>query len=146
MSRNDALDGLLALGAALPPGGAGTSWGETGRKMKAPEDCQMPALLQVDGDTEVTTKLGLLNKRVQQVTWVIYHNAGSDLAVEPARFTANLIDLIEATFNGHSGRGVTFETLGGNAYAAYIDGAIRRFAGDLDGIELITVPFSVLLP
>jgi hypothetical protein len=41
---------------------------------------------------------------------------------------------------------VNLQTLGGLVFACYIEGAIRRFSGDLDGIEMVIVPLIVLLP
>lgn len=143
MSRNAAFDALLSIGASVPPGGIGSTWGETGRKLKLQDQAQMPALFQVEGDTETESRLGQLRRRKLQVTWVIMHNAGADQAVEPSRYSQDLIDAIEAKL-GPSG--ISYETAGGNVYAAYIDGATRRFMGDLDGIELITVPITLLLP
>lgn len=142
MNRNLAFDALLAIGAGIQPS-PGQSWAETGRKMKAPEQAQMPALLQVEGDSETKSKFGQLQQRKEQVLWVVYHNAGADQAVEPARYSQDLKDAIEAVFGD---KGISFQTLGGQVYAAFIDGAIRRFPGDLDGIELITIPITLILP
>jgi hypothetical protein len=142
MSRNDAFDALLAIGAAIEPS-AGQQWAETGRKMKSPDAVQKPALLQVEGDSQTESRLGQLQRRKEQVAWVIYQNAGADQAVEPARFSQDLKDAIEAVFTP---AGISFETLGGRVYSAYIDGAIRRYPGDLDGVELIIVPITLLLP
>jgi predicted DNA binding CopG/RHH family protein len=143
MSRNDAFAALLAIGAQIEPGAPGSAWGEHGRKMKPPEKAQMPALFQIEGDSEAESKLGQLIKRKQQVLWVIIQNTGKDQSVEPAINSADLIDRVEAKFGD---KGLSYQTLSGNVYAAYIDGAIRRYPGDIDGIEMITVPISVLLP
>lgn len=143
MSSNDALNSLLAIGASIEPGGPGSSWGEYGRKMKPPEKCQLPALIQIDGDREWQSKLGQLQRRKQQCTWVIMQSLGKDQSIIPAEGSFDLIDLIEAKFGD---KGIAFESLGGKVYAAFIDGTIRRFAGDIDGIEMITIPISLLIP
>lgn len=143
MSSNDALNSLLAIGAAIEPAGAGSAWGETGRKMKPPEKCQAPALIQIEGDREWQSRLGQLQKRKQQVNWLIIQNSGKDQSVAPAINSFDLIDKIEATFGD---KGISFQSLGGRVYAAYIEGAIRRFPGDIDGLELIIIPISLLIP
>lgn len=142
MSRNDIFDAMLAIGQQIEPGAPGSLWAETGRKMKVPEQAQMPALFQVEGDSEYQSMLGQAARRKEQVTWVIMHNAGADQSVEPARYSQDLKDRIEAKLT----QPVNIQTLGGRVFAAYIEGAIRRFPGDLDGTELITVPISILLP
>jgi hypothetical protein len=140
--RNDAFDALLTIGKQIEPGDPGSEWGEAGRKMKPPEQALMPALFQVEGDSEYQSKSGQMVRREIQISWVIMHNFGKDQAHEPARYSSDLIDRIEAKL----GEGVNIQSLGGRVFAAYIKGAIRRFPGDLDGIELITIPLSILLP
>jgi hypothetical protein len=142
MSRNDAFTALLAIGASIEPS-SGKQWAEKGRKMKAPENALCPALFQVEGDTEHESRLGQLIKREQQVTWIIYLNYAKDQLVVPAEKTADLIDAIEAKFGDN---GISYQGLGGTVYAAYIKGAIRRFNGDLDGLEIVTVPINILFP
>jgi len=142
MSRNEAFDALLAIAQQIEPV-AGTPWGETGRKMKAPEQSQMPALFQVEGDCEHESRLGQMIRRKEQVTWVILHDFGKDQARTPAQYSQDIKDSIEAKFGD---RGISYQSLSGLVYAVYIEGAIRRFPGDLDGTEMITVPLSLLLP
>lgn len=144
MSRNVAFDALLAIGASIPPGGGATTWAETGRRLKAETQAQKPALFQVDGDTTTESRLGQLSIRKPQVHWVIMHDAGTDQSIEPSRYSADLVDAIEAKFNVD--KGIKFETLGGNVYSAFIDGTIRRVPGDLDGTEWIIVPITLLIP
>lgn len=143
MSRNDIFNALLAIGQAIEPS-TGNQWLDIGRQMKAPENAQCPALFQVEGDCDTNSRLGQMNKRVEQVTWVIYLNYAKDQATIPAVATQDLKDAIEAKL-GELPSGNP-QTLGGLVYAAYIDGAIRRFPGDLDGLELLTVPIKLLLP
>jgi hypothetical protein len=69
-------------------------------------------------------------------------STGADQRVVPARYTADLKDAIDATLVN----GVHINTLGGRVFAAFIDGAVRRYAGDLDGIEMLVVPLMVILP
>ena len=140
MSRNTALDALLALGTAIVlPSGA---WGETGRRVKSPDQCQMPALFQADTETQTHSALGQIVRRKIAVTWVIYHSAGADQSIAPSVFGADLVDALEAKLAAP----VNLLSLTGAVYAAFIDGAIRRFPGDLDGVEIITVPITLLLP
>ena len=142
MSRNAIYDALLAIGTAIAPGGV--AWGETGRRMKDPGQAQMPALFQVESEEHVDSQLGRLARRKLHVTWVIYHNTGADLTVAPARFTADAIDAILLAL-GPTAAGDRL-SLTGQAYAAFVEGSIKRFAGDLDGIELVTIPITILLP
>ena len=142
MSRNAIYDALLAIGAAVAPGGV--AWGETGRRMKDPGQTQMPALFQVENEEHAESQLGRLARRKLQVTWVIYHNTGADQTVAPARFTADAIDALLAAL-GPTPAGDQL-TLSGQVFAAHVHGSIKRFAGDLDGVELVTIPITILLP
>lgn len=143
MSRNEMFDALLALGQTIEPSGPGSTWGEIGRKFKDPATAQYPALWQVEGDSENQSKLGQMQRREEQALWVIIQGSGKDQAIEPARFTQDLKDKIEALFRD---TGISFQTLGGQVYSAWIKGALRRFPGDVDGIEMLTVPIALLLP
>lgn len=142
MSRNTAFNGLLEIARTIQPS-PGQQWKETGRKMKAPENAQCPALFQVEGDCEVQSRLGQMIRRKEQALWVIYLNYSKDQTVVPAEKSQDLKDAIEAKFGDN---GISFQTLSGTVYAAYIEGAIRRFPGDTDGLELLTVPITLLLP
>ena len=142
MSRNAVYDAVLALGQAVTPGGAGTALGETGRRLKDPTQCQMPALFQVEPDERVKSHLGQMAKRELGVVWIIYHEAGKDQSATPARYTADLMDRVDAALAAPVFR----QSLGGQAYAAFIDGQIRKWEGDDDGITIITVPINILLP
>jgi hypothetical protein len=142
MSRNAVYDALLALGASIN----GASFGqivESGRRLKMWDKAQKPALFQVEPDDNYKSHLGTLTKRSLKVTWVIYHNAGKDQSGTPASVTADILDAIDAILPSASGR---YQTLGGLVYAAYIDGQIKKFEGDLDGQTIITVPITVLIP
>jgi hypothetical protein len=122
------------------------AWSETGRRTKLPDGVQYPALIQIEGDCDYQSKLGQLRRREEQVTLLVYHNVGADQAsrlFRPFRDTQDFKDRVDAKFGD---QGVRLETLGGLVFAAWINGAIRRYPGDLDGIELITIPISLLLP
>ena len=142
MSRNAIYDALMAVGAAIVPS-YGVSWGETGRRCKTPDQSQMPALFQVELEEKVDTNLlGQVGRHKLEVLWVIYQSSGTDQTTVPAKFSADAIDNIVAAFSSNVGR----QTLGGLAYAAYVNGSIKRFMGDVDGIEIITVPITILVP
>ena len=140
MSRNGVFDALLARGQAVLPGG--NPWGETGRRLKDPTQCTMPALFQVEPMEKFHSSLGRMPKRELSVVWIIYHEAGKDQSVAPASYTADLMDAVEAAMAAP----VNMVSLNGQAYAAYIDGQIRKWEGDDDGITIITVPITVVLP
>jgi hypothetical protein len=144
MSRNQAFNNLLALGLTLiPPGGtAPTDWGDSDRKWKDYTKVKLPALWQIELDTEYTSRLGQLAKREQQVWWSIVHNVGKDQAKVPAEATADFLDRAEALLCNPIHR----QSLGGLVYAAFIQGTVRRFPGDGDGIEILQVPITVLFP
>jgi hypothetical protein len=143
MSRNVIFDALLAFGEKIAPPGGASAWAETGRRLKDPTQARMPALFQCEGDDEYQSQLGQMRRRELQVTWVVYQNAGADQGAIPSEASQDFKDALDAAF---SDRGVMLETLGGLTFAAFIKGAVRRFSGDFDGIELITVPISIILP
>lgn len=142
MTRNAVFDALLAIGAAVEPAGTGTTWGESGRKLKSVDKAIMPALFQVEPDENFESRLGQMSKRKLSAIWIIMHNFGKDQSVVPAEKTADMLDQIDAAL----GAPVHRQSLGGGAYAAFIDGQIRKWEGDLDGITILTVPISILLP
>jgi hypothetical protein len=141
-TRNDIFDALLTIGTGIPAAHGLPAFGETGRKMGDPSTAQYPALWQIEGDEEYNSMDGQLTRRKVQVTWVVVQSTGADQRVVPARYTADLKDAIDATLVN----GVHINTLGGRVFAAFIDGAVRRYAGDLDGIEMLVVPLMVILP
>lgn len=104
----------------------------------------MPALFQVEWEEKIDTQmLGQIGRHKLEVLWVIYQNTGADQATVPAKFSADAIDAIVAALGTQSGNR---QTLGGLAYAAYVNGSIRRFMGDVNGIEIVTIPITILIP
>lgn len=142
MSRNSIFDALLALGAAILPLGPGSAWGAASRRLGDPHKGPKPALYQVEFAEKIESRLGQMPKRQLSVMWIIYHDAGKDQAAIPAATSANLIDAIEAKLSAPVHR----QSLSGQVYAAFIDGEIRKWEGDDDGLSIITVPITILLP
>lgn len=140
MSRNAIYNALLAIGQGITPGGA--AWGETGRRLKDPTQATMPALFQVEPAETVSSHLGQMVKRELGAIWIIYHEAGKDQAAVPNSYSADLMDALELALSGGPHR----QSLGGTAYAAFIDGQVRKWEGDDDGITIITVPIKIVLP
>lgn len=140
MSRNDIYDALLAIGSAIQP--AGQPWGETGRKLKTTDRAKMPALFQVEPDEDHQSKLGQMKRRELSAIWIIMHNFGKDQSNIPARFTSDLLDLIDAAFPDRP----VLQRLGGLVHAAWIEGQIRKWEGDTDGLTILTVPIKLLIP
>lgn len=146
MSRNAIFDALLAFGVMIdPPGEPTTDWADAARVFKDPTSSQIqyPAIYQVEGDCDYQSQLGQLRRREEQVTWVIFHNLGADQSVVPGRYTQDYKDRLDAKFGD---TGVRLEALGGIVFAVWIKGAVRRYRGEVDGIEMITVPISLILP
>ena len=143
MSTNAIFDAALALVSGVTWSGGG--FVESGRRLKQFDQAQQPSIFQVEPDEDFNAKSdGLLTKRTLSVMWVIYHAAGNDQSIEPARYTSDLIDALTAAIpNRLPG---TRQTLGGLVHAIFIDGKIRKFEGDLDGQTIITVPVTIILP
>jgi hypothetical protein len=142
MSRNAIFNALLALGQAIEPAGAGSKWGESGRRLKSIDAAIKPALFQIEPEEDFQSRLGQMPKREFGAMWIIYHEAGKDQAAIPAEYSSDLIDLIEAKLAAPVHR----QSLDGQAYAAFINGKIRKYEGDDDGLSLIIVPISILVP
>ena len=140
MNRNAIYDALMALGSGVT--GSFGGFVDTGRRLKLWDQAQFPALYQVEPDDMVTSHLGTLPKRELKVTWVIYHAVGKDQSSTPARTTSDMIDAVEAVFPVVA----AYQTLGGLVHAAFIDGTIKKFEGDLDGQTIITIPITLLVP
>jgi hypothetical protein len=144
MSRNAAFAALLALGVSLTPPGGGVRMGRHGRRWKDYTKAQLPALWQLETDIDYSSaNHGQLTKRKQQVYWAVVHNVGKDQAAIPASATADFLDAVDAKFINPK---IGPQTLNGNCYAAYIDGTVRRYPGDQDGIEIIMIPIIVEFP
>lgn len=142
MSRNAIFNSLLAIGQAVLPYGPGSQWGEAGRKLKTPDKALLPALFQVEPDETYESRLGQMQKRQFSALWFIMHGAGKDQSKIPAETTSNILDQIDAALAAPVHR----QALGGQVYAAFIDGQIRKWEGDLDGLTIIMVPIRILLP
>lgn len=143
MSRETAFDALLALGAALTAPGGGT-WGDIGRRWKDYTKAPLPALWQLEGDVDYTSaNHGQLTKRKAQVHWAIVHNVGKDQSAVPSSATQDFLDAVDAKFINPK---IGPITLNGQVYAAYIQGTVRRYAGDQDGIEIVVIPIIVEFP
>jgi hypothetical protein len=146
MSRNQAYDALLALADQIVPPGQTTpgSWGEKDRKWKDYTQAQFPALWQLETDMDYSSvSHGQMTKRKQQVYWAVIHNTGTDQANTPSKTTADFLDAVDARFINPK---IGPITLNGLVYAVYIDGTIRRYPGDQDGIEIIIIPLIVEFP
>ena len=141
MSRNNIYDALLALGTTIT--GSFGSIQESGRRVKQWDKVQKPALFQVEPDDDVKSQLGTRVQRTLKVTWLIYHDAGRNQSVEPSRTSADIIDAIEVVMPNNANG---YQTLGGLVYAAWVNGVIRKFEGDIDGQTIIAVPISILIP
>jgi hypothetical protein len=142
MNRNAIYDALVALGATL----TGSSFGsiaDSGRRLKMWDKAPKPALYQVEPDELYRSQAGQLTRRTLKATWVIYHQAGKDQASVPASVSADIMDAIDIALPEPVARR---QTLGGLVYAAYIDGTVKKFEGDLDGQTIITVPITILVP
>ena len=142
MSTNAIYDALLALGASVTTASTGPMI-ETGRRLKLFDKAQKPALFQVEPDDNIASKLGQLQRRTLEVTWIIYHSVGKDQSTVPARATADIKDAVLGLFPTANGR---LQTLGGLVVAAYVNGRIRSFEGDIDGQTIITIPLTILVP
>lgn len=145
-SRKPAFEALLALGAGLTPPGKTTpgDWGEPPqRRWKDYSTAQLPCLWQLETDIDYKSEHGRLTKRKQQVYWAVVHNVGADQSALPADATAIFLDDVDAALINPK---VGMQTLGGNCYAAYVQGTIRRYPGDQDGIEIVVIPIIVELP
>jgi hypothetical protein len=146
MNRNAAFDALLAYGLGIdPPGEPGTQWGSSGRGFLDPtsSEIQFPALCQVEGDCEYQSSLGQIRRREEQVTWIVFHKIAADQTKKPSPYTQDFKDRIDQKFGD---QGIAIESLGGLAFAAFIKGALRRYPGDEDGLEMIAIPISIILP
>jgi hypothetical protein len=83
-----------------------------------------------------------MQKRQFSAMWFIYHSAGKNQAKIPAETTSDLMDQIDAKLQANVHR----QSLGGLVYAAFIDGQVRKWEGDLDGLTIIMIPIRILLP
>lgn len=141
MSRNAIYNALLAIGAAVVVDGV--AWGESGRRLKTPDQSQLPALFQVEPQETHQSMAGLAAKRTFDVMWFIYHNTGADQSAVPTSYSADIIDAIETALSSVPG---VRQDLGGQTFAAFIDGQIKKWEGDLDGITIMMIPIKVVAP
>lgn len=142
MSRNAIFNALASVAAGIQLNGS-AAFAETGRRLKSPDQAQMPALFQVEPQETIQTPDGRLRKRTIEVMWFIYHTAGADQSAIPASTSADLFDAIEAALAPDAGQ---YQTLGGLVFAAFIDGQVRKWDGDLDGTTIMIIPIKLILP
>lgn len=143
MSRNAIFNALVNVAAGIQLNGS-AAFAETSRRLKSPEMAQMPALFQVEPQETIQTADGRLRKRSIEVMWFVYHSAGADQSAVPASTSADLFDAIEAALAPNPG--VEYQTLGGLVFAAFINGQVRKWDGDLDGITIMLIPIKLILP
>lgn len=146
-----ALFGLLTgvqwnIGTELAPVMEGFK--ESSREIKLFSDvssAQQPWIGQAEHSDGSTQKSNLPYKRTWEATWIIYHQAPSPRAVR----NNLIIDALEAALAPKpNDEGFLDErnTLSGLVWHCFIDGAIFKDPGDLDGQALITVPIKLLVP
>ena len=139
MARSDIFNALLALAE-----NCGIAFVDTGRRLKEWDQCQKPALYQIEPAEVYRASEGRLRIRTLKATWVIYHDAGADPNAVPVTETDAILDALDTMFPDQNGPDK--QTLGGLVHCAFIDGQVQKFEGDLDGKTVITLPLSILIP
>lgn len=142
MSRNAVFDALLALSDIT--WGNGATFVERLRRLKMWDKAPIPSLYQIEGTENVASLDGQLDKRTLRANWIVYHRGGKDQAATPAQVSNDILDALETAFRPTLPG--ARQTLGGLAYRAFIDGAIHKDNGDLDGQALLIVPITIILP
>jgi len=141
-TRNQIYDALLALGAGAP---FATPMAESSRRFKLFDQCEKPALFQLEPDENYRAREGRLRIRTFHVTWVFYTEDGQNPAATPAMTTSNILDVLDALFPEGNATGER-QTLGGLVFHVAIEGSVKKYEGDLDGQTIITVPLVIVVP
>jgi hypothetical protein len=80
-----------------------------------------------------------------RASWIIYHRGGKDQSATPAE-TTNAISRRHRERKFRPTIPGLRQTLGDRVYRAYIDGAIHKDNGDLDGQAMLIVPITIVIP
>lgn len=142
MNRNAIFDALLALSDVT--WGADERFVERSRRLKMWDKAPAPSLYQIDGSETITSNDDQLDMLTLRANWVIIHRGGKDQATTPSEVSNDILDAVENAFRPDF-PGLK-ETLGGLVYRAFIDGSIHKDNGDLDGVAMLIVPITILVP
>ena len=127
--------------------GAGQSLAYTSRRVKLWDDLPaQPALCQAEHGETLVNGLTPPYLRILKAMWLIFHKVDDG---EIAATTDNqILDAVELALKSVPGDVGYPErnTLGGIVENVFIDGAIIKVPGDLDGQALIAVPISIQAP
>jgi hypothetical protein len=104
----------------------------------------VPSLYQIEGSETIVSTDDQLDLLTLRASWIIYHRGGKDQSATPAETSSNILDAIENAFRP-AFPGLR-QTLGDRVYRAYIDGAIHKDNGDLDGQAMLIVPITIVIP
>lgn len=147
--REPIYEALFAKAASVTWGSAQT-FQFTSRRIKLWADIPaFPALCQAEHREQQTQATNLAYKRKFTASWFLYHQSGRDPAAIPASDNNAILDGIEAALEpGPADPGYLDgrQTLGGLVHHCWIDGAILKDPGDLEGDALLIVPISLLIP
>lgn len=145
MSREDIFGALFDLSATLTWGSPPRALGYRSRRVRTFADItgEFPAFCQAEHDETHTQTVGMPAIRTLKASWIIYQNVGTDPDAVPATETNLILDAIEALFPTAEDE---WQSLGGLAYSCMIDGKVFKDPGDLDGIGLLIVPLSIVVP
>lgn len=147
-TREDVYGALFAFADKIRWRGASgqSAFVEKHRRVKLWDDIAgQPALCQAEHQEVIQQTTALVYKRTFKASWIIYHTAGrDDPGAIPATETNAILDAVQAAFTPDGPEDL--QTLGGLVHHAWIDGAIDKFQGDLDGQTMIVVPISMFVP
>lgn len=123
-----------------------TGWRTTGRRVHLwTEVAEQPALfLRNQQDIVSSRPTRMPGKTTLECEAWIYSNAGGDPTAVPAVTLNYLIEAIETVLKPSPGLEV--QTLGGLVTHCWIEGAIEKHTGDLDGQAIAVVPINILCP
>lgn len=141
-SREDILNALLAALATT------AAFKLVSRRDRAPESvgmAQSPALFIVEpGEDYKRPSPSMPPERVLNVEAIFYNDVGEDQNAIPLTDVNNALDALDLALRPTSPS--NFFTLGGLAYAVWIDGKVRKSTGAKTGKAGAIVPISILLP
>jgi hypothetical protein len=118
------------------------------RRDRAPDSVgpgQSPALFLIEsGEKYDRPSPSLPPKRTLYVDAIFYNDVGAAPNAIPLTVVNAALDALDAALQPTSPTG--FFTLGGFAYAVFVDGEVKKSTGAMTGKAGAVVPISILLP
>ncbi len=124
--------------------GTNDTWAHASRRLALFADVAQPAMMLTAHDETIRQRAGGDYYQSWKASVLIYHQTG-DVSAIPQQTDNLILDAVFAALAPDDALGRNF-TLGGRVSRCFVDGAVRKFPGDLDGQSMIVIPITIIVP